>query len=100
LPNPPKKIKRNGNNYSPNQSEMYLAYGKPILKMEERKTNIITEMKKEHWPEVEAIYLEGIKTKNATFETTNPGWGKWMASGVMLYYWREEAQLQEHNYGR
>lgn len=37
----------------------------------------ITKMEKEHWPAVETIYLEGIKTKNATFETASPGWEKW-----------------------
>ncbi len=31
------------------------------------------------WPVVRAIYLEGIATKNATFETTAPDWGKWDA---------------------
>lgn len=31
----------------------------------------------EHWPEVERIYLEGIATGNATFETESPGWENW-----------------------
>jgi L-amino acid N-acyltransferase YncA len=38
---------------------------------------LISKMEKEHWPEVENIYLAGIKTKNATFETASPGWNKW-----------------------
>lgn len=51
------------------------------MKMEKSPINIfITEMKKEHWPEVEAIYLEGINTKNATFETASAGWDKWNES--------------------
>ena len=29
------------------------------------------------WPEVERIYLQGIATKNATFETQSPGWDAW-----------------------
>ena len=51
------------------------------MEKEKQQTNIIiAEMKKEHWPEVETIYLEGIKTKNATFETASPGWDKWNES--------------------
>jgi L-amino acid N-acyltransferase YncA len=34
----------------------------------------------EHWPAVEAIYAEGIATRNATFETATPGWDAWDAS--------------------
>lgn len=41
---------------------------------------LIIKMEKEHWPEVEAIYLDGIKTKHATFETASPGWDKWNKS--------------------
>jgi phosphinothricin acetyltransferase len=32
------------------------------------------------WDEVRAIYLEGIATRNATFETEPPTWEKWHAS--------------------
>lgn len=32
-----------------------------------------------HWPWVRAIYAEGIRTGNATFETEPPGWAKWDA---------------------
>jgi len=32
-----------------------------------------------HWPEVRAIYLEGIATGNATFEETAPDWDTWNA---------------------
>ena len=31
-------------------------------------------MTREDWPAVEAIYAEGIATRNATFETETPGW--------------------------
>lgn len=37
----------------------------------------IRPMVKEHWPEVLRIYLEGIATGNATFETEAPSWEKW-----------------------
>ena len=30
-----------------------------------------------HWPEVRAIYEQGIATGNATFETQAPGWETW-----------------------
>jgi L-amino acid N-acyltransferase YncA len=30
-----------------------------------------------HWPAVKAIYEEGIKTGNATFETAAPEWEAW-----------------------
>jgi phosphinothricin acetyltransferase len=31
----------------------------------------------EHWPQVRAIYLEGIATGDATFETGAPDWDAW-----------------------
>ncbi len=31
----------------------------------------------EHWPQVRAIYLEGIATGEATFQTTAPSWEQW-----------------------
>lgn len=36
-------------------------------------------MQPEHWPDVERIYVEGIATGNATFETESLGWEKWDA---------------------
>jgi L-amino acid N-acyltransferase YncA len=33
-----------------------------------------------HWPEVRAIYLEGLATGDATFETEAPDWERWDAS--------------------
>jgi L-amino acid N-acyltransferase YncA len=46
--------------------------------MEKQQANIIiSAMEKKNWPQVEAIYLAGIKAKNATFETVSPGWDKW-----------------------
>jgi L-amino acid N-acyltransferase YncA len=40
----------------------------------------IEEMLPAHWPEVRAVYLEGIATGNATFETEAPDWERWDAS--------------------
>ncbi|RYZ26070.1 MAG: N-acetyltransferase, partial [Sphingobacteriales bacterium] len=31
----------------------------------------------EHYPEIARIYLEGIATGNATFQTTAPAWEDW-----------------------
>jgi len=39
----------------------------------------ISPMLAEHWPAVERIYLEGIATGNATFETESPDWETWDA---------------------
>lgn len=39
----------------------------------------IAPMMAEDWPAVSAIYLEGIETGNATFETAAPEWEKWDA---------------------
>jgi phosphinothricin acetyltransferase len=33
-----------------------------------------------HWEDVRRIYLEGIETRNATFETTAPSWEAWDGS--------------------
>ena len=40
---------------------------------------IIDEMKAADWQQVRAIYLEGIATGIATFETDAPSWEKWDA---------------------
>jgi L-amino acid N-acyltransferase YncA len=37
----------------------------------------IESMSAVHWPDVRAIYLEGIATGNATFETSAPDWELW-----------------------
>jgi L-amino acid N-acyltransferase YncA len=34
-------------------------------------------MTEAHWPDVCSIYLEGIATGNATFETLEPTWDQW-----------------------
>jgi L-amino acid N-acyltransferase YncA len=40
----------------------------------------IRPMAQEDWPAVRAIYLEGIATSNATFETEAPQWESWDAA--------------------
>lgn len=37
----------------------------------------IDDLRPEDWPEVRAIYAEGIATGNATFETATPTWERW-----------------------
>lgn len=37
----------------------------------------IISLSPEHWPEVREIYCEGLRTSQATFETTAPSWEKW-----------------------
>ena len=39
----------------------------------------IGEMEAADWPRVRDIYLEGIATGNATFETAAPPWEEWSA---------------------
>lgn len=41
---------------------------------------VIEPMREEDWEQVRAIYLEGIATGHATFETTAPVWERWDAS--------------------
>ena len=38
---------------------------------------VIKPMKPEHWEAVRAIYLAGIATGEATFETAAPNWANW-----------------------
>jgi L-amino acid N-acyltransferase YncA len=41
---------------------------------------VIEPMRADDWEQVRAIYLEGIATGQATFETSAPGWESWNAS--------------------
>jgi L-amino acid N-acyltransferase YncA len=41
--------------------------------------HVIDAMNPADWEQVRCIYLEGIKTGNATFETDVPDWEKWNA---------------------
>lgn len=38
---------------------------------------VIDAMRTEDWPQVAAIYRDGIATRNATFETVVPTWEEW-----------------------
>jgi phosphinothricin acetyltransferase len=42
--------------------------------------SVIEKMRPEHWPRVRAIYLEGVATGQATFETEAPVWERWDAA--------------------
>jgi phosphinothricin acetyltransferase len=43
-------------------------------------TVAIEQLRREHWPDVARIYLEGIATGQATFETEVPDWQQWDAA--------------------
>ena len=40
----------------------------------------LRDLRPEDWPEVRAIYEEGIRDGNATFETEPPSWERWDAA--------------------
>ena len=40
----------------------------------------IEELRREHWEQVRAVYLEGLATGHATFETEAPEWEVWDAA--------------------
>jgi phosphinothricin acetyltransferase len=44
----------------------------------------ISPMMADHWPAVRAIYLEGIATRNATFEASVPAWEAWDAAHLQV----------------
>ena len=41
---------------------------------------IVETMQVSDWEQVRKIYLEGMATENATFETNAPGWDAWNAA--------------------
>ncbi len=41
---------------------------------------VIQRMERGDWSRVREIYVEGIRTRRATFETSAPGWEEWDAS--------------------
>jgi L-amino acid N-acyltransferase YncA len=45
---------------------------------------LFREMKSEDWIPVAEIYLQGIRSGNATFETEVPSWEKWDSSHLKL----------------
>lgn len=49
-----------------------------------QQTITIESMKSEDWPEVEAIFQEGIDGRNATFSLTTPSWEDWDAGHLTV----------------
>lgn len=49
-------------------------------RLESRMTFMIEKMRPGQWDEVRAIYLEGLATGDATFETDAPEWERWDAT--------------------
>lgn len=47
----------------------------------------IIRMSPDHWDNVKRIYEEGIAPRNATFETSCPGWGHWNESHLRHSRW-------------
>ena len=41
---------------------------------------LIEKMEAAHWPGVRGVYLEGLATGDASFETEAPDWGRWDSS--------------------
>jgi L-amino acid N-acyltransferase YncA len=41
---------------------------------------VVKKLHPSHWKRVRAIYLEGLSTNQASFETTAPDWASWDAS--------------------
>jgi L-amino acid N-acyltransferase YncA len=48
-------------------------------------TTVVRPMRDEDWPGVLAVYLEGIATGNATFETEAPTFERWSAGHLATY---------------
>jgi L-amino acid N-acyltransferase YncA len=51
----------------------------------------IRDLRRGHWPEVAEIFVEGIATRNATFETDVPSWDGWDASHLPEHRFVAEA---------
>ena len=46
--------------------------------------HVVRDLRPEDWPRVAAVYAEGIRTGNATFETGVPSWEAWDAAHLAL----------------
>ena len=57
-----------------------LGYTTIVMHRAETQRILIDPMTEKDWPAVLAIYLEGIATGNATFETAAPDWAAWDSS--------------------
>jgi len=55
-----------------------------VLAKSDMPAYLISEMQPDDWPLVRAIYLEGIMTGNATFETQAPSWEEWNANHLQF----------------
>jgi L-amino acid N-acyltransferase YncA len=44
---------------------------------------LIEKMRRDHWEQVRAIYLEGVAAGHATFETDAPAWELWDSSHLV-----------------
>ena len=44
----------------------------------------IRDLRPDDWPAVRAIYEEGIRSGDATFETETPSWDRWDAAHTQL----------------
>ncbi|MFW5988384.1 MAG: N-acetyltransferase family protein [bacterium] len=42
----------------------------------------ISILKPQYWDQIKEIYMEGIKSRNATFETEAPNWKEWNKSHI------------------
>src|SRR5262249_10830141 len=65
----------------PRQRSLEAAAGLEAFSWSEtrRRRLLIRELRGEDWPAVAAVYEEGIRSGNATFETEAPGWEGWDA---------------------
>lgn len=57
----------------------------------------IDEMKASDWPQAAEIYMEGIRTKIATFQSEAPGWEDWDRSHCSTCRLTELIRLSEEN---
>lgn len=48
---------------------------------------VVRAMTPQDWPSVARIYVEGIATRNATFETGVPAWADWDAAHTAEHRW-------------
>ena len=58
----------------------YMKFFSPPGPAPESMTLKVEQMHARHWEQVRAVYLEGLATGDATFETEAPDWARWDAS--------------------
>jgi phosphinothricin acetyltransferase len=52
--------------------------------LEDKIESVIGEMKRADWDQVRSVYMEGIQSGHATFETEAPAWGGWDSSHLSV----------------